>query len=175
MRRVSSGTRVFGLILAPDLSQAPLHAPPFVSPQVQLVEEPVAHEGVDVDFAALRTAAAGLVFNECSSWGGRGGWSADVGDLLVSERSSDGVSWLPPARPLQVDTKRDPMVVEDVLLKSTVPQLLPAGASGGPPPLGWWPTQTNRQGDGGPLNPRVIEKEEESRSTDEEERLLMKC
>ena len=29
----------------------------------------------------------------------------------------------------------------------------PAGASRGPPPPDWWPTQTNRQGDGGPLGP----------------------
>ena len=34
----------------------------------------------------------------------------------------------------------------------------PAGASGGPPPLDWWPTQTNRQGDGGPLGPHVVER-----------------
>ena len=50
------------------------------------------------------------------------------------------------------------MVVEDVLLKSIFAQLLPAGASGGPLPFDWWPTQTNRQGDGGPLGPHVIER-----------------
>ena len=44
------------------------------------------------------------------------------------------------------------------LLESTFPVLLPAGVSGGPPPLVWWPTQTNRQGDGGPLGPYVIER-----------------
>ena len=50
------------------------------------------------------------------------------------------------------------MVLEDVVLKSAFPELLSAGASGGPPPLDWWPTQTNRQGDGGPLGPLVIER-----------------
>ena len=52
---------------------------------------------------------------------------------------------------------RELLVVEDVLLKSTFPQLLPAGEPGGPPPLGWWPAQTNRQGDG-PLGPHDIER-----------------
>ena len=32
--------------------------------------------------------------------GAAGTQSADVGDLLVAGRSSDGVSWLPPAQPL---------------------------------------------------------------------------
>ena len=50
------------------------------------------------------------------------------------------------------------MVVEDVFLQSTLPQLLPAGASGGPPPLDWWPTQTDGQGDGGSLGPHVVER-----------------
>ena len=52
-------------------------------------------------------------------------------------------------------------MVEDVLLESTFPQLLPAGASDGPPPLVLWPTQTPSR-------------EEESRSTYEDERLLTK-
>ena len=48
-----------------DLLQAPLHAPsPFCPPLVQQVEEPVAHDGVGVDFPAFCRAAAGLVFNE---------------------------------------------------------------------------------------------------------------
>ena len=59
-------------------------------------------------------------------------------------------------------------MVEDVLLKSTFPELLPAGASSGPQAVDWWPTETNRQGNGGPLS------EEESRSTQDEERLLTK-
>ena len=50
-------------------------------------------------------------------------------DLLVCERSGDDVSWLPPARPLLADIMRELMLVEDVLLKSAFPQLLPAGAS----------------------------------------------
>ena len=44
---------------APDLSQAVLRAPsPLCPPLVQHVEELVAHDGVDVNFAALRTAGA---------------------------------------------------------------------------------------------------------------------
>ena len=50
------------------------------------------------------------------------------------------------------------MVVEDVVLKSTFPVLLPAGASDGPPPLDWWSTQSNRQGDGDALGPHVVER-----------------
>ena len=61
-----------------------------------------------------------------------------MGDLLMCERSGDGVSRLPPVRPLQADTTRNLMVGEGVLLKSTFSQLLPARASGGPPPLDWW-------------------------------------
>ena len=61
---------------------------------------------------------------------------------------------------------------KDVLLKNTFPQLLLAGASGRPPPLDWWPTQTNRQGHGGALGPHVIE--QGGRATDEEDRLLTK-
>ena len=82
-----------------DLAQAALHAPStFCPPLVQHIEEPVAHDGVDVDFAALRIAAVGLVFNECSGWGGWSGTGgADVGDLTVCERSGDGLSWSPPA------------------------------------------------------------------------------
>ena len=52
-----------------DLAQAPLHVPsPLSPPLAQHVEEPVAGDGVDVDLAALRPTAAGLVFNECSGW-----------------------------------------------------------------------------------------------------------
>ena len=40
-----------------------------------------------MDFTALRNAAAGLVFNECSGWGSCGWGSADVGERLVSGRS----------------------------------------------------------------------------------------
>ena len=57
-----------------DLARAPLHAPsPFCPPLVQHVEEPVAGDRVDLDLAALRTAAAGLAFKECSGWGGPSG------------------------------------------------------------------------------------------------------
>ena len=63
------------------------------------------------------------------------------------------------------------VVLEDVVLKSAFPELLPAGASDGPP-LDWWPTQTNKHGDGGALGPHASE--EASRLSDDEERLLTK-
>ena len=50
------------------------------------------------------------------------------------------------------------MVVEDVLLESTFPELLPAGPTARFRMPVWWPTQTNRQGDGGPLRSHVIER-----------------
>ena len=141
-----------------DLAQAPLHIPSsFGSPLVQHVEEPVAGDGVDVDLAAIRTTA-GLVFSEC---GGTG--SPDVGELLMCERV-DGFSWSPPGRALQADTMRELVVVEDVLLKSAFPELPTARLC---VPV-WWPTQTNRQGAGGPPS------KARSRLNDEEERLLTK-
>ena len=92
-----------------DLAQAPLHVPsPLSPPPTQHVEEPVASDGVDVDLAALRTAAAGLVFNECGGWGGwrgcGGTGSLGVGELLVCERPVDGFSWSPPDWALQTDS-----------------------------------------------------------------------
>ena len=74
-----------------------------------------------------------------------------MGEPLVCERPVDGFSWSPPRRALQADTMRKLVVLQDVVLKSAFPELLPAGASSGPHPLDWWPVQTNRQGDGGPL------------------------
>ena len=143
-----------------DLAQAPLQVPsPLSPPLVQHGEEPVARDGVDVDLAALGSAAAGLVFNECSGWGGwRGTGSLGVGELLVCERPVDGFSLSPPGQALQADTMRKLVVLEDVVLKSAFPELLPTGASDGPPPLDWWPTQTNRQGEGGALGPHVVER-----------------
>ena len=64
---------------------------------------------------------------------------------------------------------RELMVVKDVLLQSTFPELLPAGASSGPLPFFWWPTETNREGNG-----RSSSSEDDARSTDEEDRLLTK-
>ena len=124
------------------------------------VEEPVAHDGVDLDFAAFCSAAAGLVSNECSGWCG---WRERAqGELdwtissCVSGRAMASPGCHQPGR-CKRDTTRKLMVVEDVLLKSTFAELLPAGASARPPPLVWWPTETNRQGDGGPLGPHVVE------------------
>ena len=145
-----------------DLAEAPLHVPsPLSPPLVQHVEEPVASDGVDLGLAALRPTAAGLVFNECSGWGGwrgcGGTGSLGVGELLVCERPVDGFSWSPPGRALQADTMRKFAVVEDVVLKSAFPELLPAGPTARllRVPV-WWPTQTNRQGDGGALGPHVV-------------------
>ena len=45
--------------------------------------------------------------------------------------------------------------MKDVLLWSTLPMLLQPWASGGPLQFDWWPTQTNREGDG---SPHVIER-----------------
>ena len=163
-----------------DLAQATLHVPsPLSPPLVQHVEEPVAGDGVDLDLAALCSAAAGLVFNECSGcggWSGLGGTrSFDVGDLLMCERPADGFSWSPPGRTLQADAPWKLVVVHDVLLKSSFPELLPAGSTARllRVPV-WWPTQANRQGDGGALGPARPSSEAESRSTDDEERLLTK-
>ena len=101
-----------------DLAQAPLHVPSsFGLPLVQHVEEPFAGDGIDVDLAALRTTAAGLVFNECGGWSGwRGTGSLGVGDLLVCERPVDGFSWSPPDRALQADTVWKLVVLENVVL-----------------------------------------------------------
>ena len=66
------------------------------------------------------------------------------------------------------------VVVEDVVLKSAFPELMPGGPTARllRVPV-WWPTQTNRHGDGGP-QARTSSREEESRSPDDEERLLTK-
>ena len=56
------------------------------------------------------------------------------------------------------------MVVQDVLLQSTFPELLPAGASGGSLPRAM-----------AARSARTSSREEESRSTDEEERLTKRC
>ena len=80
-----------------------------------------------------------------------------MGELLVRERLVDGFSWSPPGQALQADTMRKLMVVEDVVLKSAFPELLPAGPTARllRVPV-WWSTQTNRQGDGGALGPHVV-------------------
>ena len=68
---------------------------------------------------------------------------------------------------------RELMVVEEVLLENTFPVLLPVGASGGPLPFtGGQLRPTNRAV--AARSARTSSREEESRSTDEEERLLTK-
>ena len=138
-----------------DLAQAPPHVPsPLGLPLVQHVEEPVAGNG-DVDLTALRCTAAGLVFN------GRGGSTRrlDLGELLVCERPVDGFSWSPPGWALQADALRELVVVHDVVLQGSFPELLSAGLAAGRLRVPVWrPTQANRQGDGGPLGPHVVER-----------------
>ena len=128
-----------------DLAQAPPHVPaPLGLPLVHHVEEPVAGDGIHEDLAALRCAAAGLVFD---GRGGRGSTRRlDLGELLVCERPVDGFSWSPPGRALQADALRELVAVHDVLLQGAFPELLPAGPAAGllRVPV-WWPTQTNRQ------------------------------
>ena len=51
----------------------------------------------------------------------------DDGDLLVCERPVDGFSWSPPSRALQADALRELTAVHDVVLKTSFPELLPAG------------------------------------------------
>ena len=113
---------------------------PLGLPLVHHVEKPVAGDGVDVDLAALGTAAAGLVFNDCD--GGGGTRRLDVGELLVCERPVDGFSWSPPGRALQADALRELVAVHDVLLQGALPELLPAGPAAGRlrVPV-WWPTR----------------------------------
>ena len=57
---------------------------------------------------------------------------------------------------------RHQVVVEDVLLKSAFPELLPAGPTARLRVAVWWPTQTNRQGDGA-RSARTSSSEAESR------------
>ena len=146
-----------------DLAQAPLHVPSPLSPP--LAQEPVAGDGVDLDLAALRPTAAGLVFNECSGWGcwrGCGGTgSFGVGELLVCERPVDGFSWSPTGRALQADALRELVAVHDVVLQGAFPELLPAGPTARRlrVPV-CWPTQANRQGDGCPLGPQVFDEQQ---------------
>ena len=90
-------------------------------------------------------------------WGGCGGTgSADASELLVCERPVDGFSWSPPVRALHADALRELVVVQDVLLQGTFPELLPAGPTARPR-VPVWSTQTNRQGDG-PLDPHVVKR-----------------
>ena len=149
---------MFGLIPSntPGHRRWASHVPsPFCLPLVQLVEEPVAGDGIDVGLAALGSTAAGLVID------GRGGGTRrlDVGELLVCERPVDGFAWSPPGRALQADALRELVVVHDVLLPGSFPELLSAGPAAGRLRVSvWWPTQANRQGDGGPLAPHVVDR-----------------
>ena len=120
-------------------------------PQAQHVEEPVANNKVDVDLAAVRSAAAGLVFNECS--GGTG--SADVGELLVCEQPVGGFSRSPPAG----RCKRMPCGSSwRFRMWSCRARSHSCCQLGRPPDCRrlWWPTRTNRQGDDAPLGPHVV-------------------
>ena len=85
-----------------DLTQAPLHAPSSLClPLVRHVEEPVADDGADLDFAGFCRAAAEWVGAAGAAGVARGGTtSAGVGDLFVCERLGCCLSGSPPARPL---------------------------------------------------------------------------
>ena len=141
-----------------DLAQAPPHVPsPLGLPLVQHVKEPVAGDGIDVDLAALRCTATGLVFN------GRGDRSGtrrlDVGELLVCERPVDGFAWSRPGWAPQADALRELVVVHDALLQGSFPKLLPSGPTAVRLRVSvWWRTQANRLGDGAPLGPQVFDK-----------------
>ena len=76
----------------------------------------------------------------------------------MCERPVDGFSWSPPGRALQADALRELVAVHDVVLKSSFPELLPAGPTVERLRVAaWWPTQANRQGDGCPLGPQVFD------------------
>ena len=109
----------------------------------------------DVDVVSALLRPDGVCLGRLHGHHGTG--SLGAGELLVCERPVDGFSWSPPGRPLQADTMRKLVVVEDVVLKSSFPELLPAGPTARllRVPV-WWPTQTNRQGDGGALGPHVV-------------------
>ena len=101
-----------------------------------------------------------------SAHGGRMSASCDLATHVRHQRVRQALACRPlGSRPKLVSQKgnatwlslREVMVAEDVLLQSTFP-VLPAGASSGPPPFDWWPTQTSRKGDGDPLGPHVIER-----------------
>ena len=78
--------------------------------------------------------------------------------LLVRQRSGDGVSWSPPDLSREADTMRELAVVEDMLHQSSFPDLLLGGPTARSRMPVWWPAQTNRQGDGGPFGPHIIER-----------------
>ena len=100
-------------------------------------------------------------------WGGRGGTeSAGVGDLLVRQWSGDGLSWSPQRKSCGIT------VVESVLLQRIFPELLPAGAAGGPLQFDWWQNQSKLIRQRRPSSARTSSSEDDATSTDEEDHLL---
>ena len=91
----------------------------------------------------------------------------------MCELAVDGFSWSPPGRALQADTMRKLVVLQDVVLQSAFPELLPAGASSGPPPLVWCQLRPTDRAMAA-RSARTSSSEEESRLSDDEERLLTK-
>ena len=65
-----------------------------------------------------------------------------MGELLVCERPVGGFSWSPPGRALQADAVWELVVVQDVVLQGSFPELLPAGPTARLRVPFWWPTQT---------------------------------
>ena len=64
----------------------------------------------------------------------------------------------PLGRVLQADAVWELVDVHYVVLQGAFPELLPAGPTARLRVPFWWPTQTNRQGDGGALGPQVVER-----------------
>ena len=85
--------------------------------------------------------------------------SFNVGELLVCERPVDGFSWSPPGRALQADALRELVVVQDVVLQGSFPELLPDGptaslvANSDQPTGRWWPARPARRREAAPAAP----------------------
>ena len=85
----------------------------------------------------------------------------------MCEQRVDGFSWSPSGRALQADALRVLVVVQ--VLQGSFPELLPAGPTRRLRVPVWWPNQTYRQGNGGPLG-RTSSSAGAARLSDEEER-----
>ena len=109
----------------------------------------------------LKSQGCGLVWRGC---GGTG--SLAVGNLLVCERPVDGFSRSPPDRALQADTMRKLVMAEDAADLLPRPRVCFVYLSGGQlRPTDWAMAARSA---------RTSSCEEESRSTDDEERWLTK-
>ena len=116
--------------------------------------EPKMH---DNDKTSFTFQPACLCPNSCATHGARQMRTDKDTPQLVKAISScvSGRAMASPGRHQPRRCKRTPCGSswwwEDVLLQIMFPELRPAGASGGPLPFDWCPTQANRHGNGGPL------------------------